>query len=352
MSENTKSPKAEQSDDCPSVWRWERYIRGWCDAATQEAMAAHLTHCSVCCTQAQALGLATTETTTPAETDVVESVVSMPALVWDAQTLEDAACTDARSLPEPTSFATPVDVTRTSLLQKQAEPSRGLFVSFARWLSRAQWPVWAGVTAMSFIVSMVSLPWIQGGGSLIQGRDKGATKNYQRRPQQGRQRPGAHRAANPGFRIKGQFAWQLFAHSERENKSRIVAPGESVGHGEALRFQFILPRPCRVLVFSINEEGKISLYFPYPSTEAVRIGAGTSQHPEAQAIPLDNYEGHELFWVLASSKAFALDSLKVKIREAFLKSRGKLREMPSLPGFLWQSRQLVKLHKNNARGTR
>lgn len=125
---------------------------------------------------------------------------------------------------------------------------------------------------------------------------------------------------------------QLFIEAERPAGSRPVEPGSVLGAQEVLRFFYDSSQHDYLFLFSVDDRGLLSIYYPDGEGSSIPIQRG-HRIPLQDRVVLDDYRGSELFISLFSDRP--LDEITVRaaverIWSPLLVNGNRLKDLPEL----------------------
>ncbi|MBD3344299.1 MAG: DUF4384 domain-containing protein [Chitinivibrionales bacterium] len=123
-----------------------------------------------------------------------------------------------------------------------------------------------------------------------------------------------HTVSGPEYRTKGESDLAVYVKTQsgeiRERKSRIFTPGEQV------QFTYTCGAKNKLILLSIDEEGKITTYYPENGAGSVELEKGQNL-PLPNSIILDDYIGKELFIVVFSEKPLSVSLIRNRVVRQF-----------------------------------
>ena len=133
--------------------------------------------------------------------------------------------------------------------------------------------------------------------------------------------------AATSVRTKGSFALTIVC--KRGDSMSTIADGESVREGDRLRFEYTHPQPGFVMVFSVDDAGKIFPYYDESSLASVAAVAG-NQVALPGSIELDAHTGIERVFALWSQTPLSGETVRAAVSEGLAKAGGDLRQVQKL----------------------
>jgi len=133
--------------------------------------------------------------------------------------------------------------------------------------------------------------------------------------------------AATSVRTKGSFSLTIVC--KRGDSMSTIADGESVREGDRLRFEYTQTQPGFVMVFSVDDSGKIFPYYDEASLASVAAVAG-NQVALPGSIELDAHKGLERVFALWSETPLAGETVRSAVAEALAKAGGDLRQVQKL----------------------
>ena len=115
--------------------------------------------------------------------------------------------------------------------------------------------------------------------------------------------------------IKGGLGLKVFV--SRAGAVRQLNDGETLAQGDALRFAPAVPADGYLMVVSVEETGKLNVYYPAGGDAAMKVAAGSEPLPGS--VVLDGSAGAERVFVLYSPDPFALP----QVRDAAGRAKGQ-----------------------------
>jgi hypothetical protein len=136
--------------------------------------------------------------------------------------------------------------------------------------------------------------------------------------------------------IKGGVGLMVFARQGAE--VREVNDGDTLRPGDQIRFSPAVPRDGYLMIVSIEDGGRLNLFYPASGEHAMKVGAGGVPLPGA--IVLDESKGPERIFLLFSPKPFSLAEVAGAVKRARA-AGGSVAAMKSLPLPLLQATLLI-----------
>lgn len=133
--------------------------------------------------------------------------------------------------------------------------------------------------------------------------------------------------AATSVRTKGSFALTIVC--KRGDAMTTLADGENVREGDRLRFEYTQSKPGFVMVFSVDDSGKIFPYYDEASLQSVAAVAG-NQVALPGSIELDAHKGLERVFALWSETPLDGQSVRAAVAEALAKAGGDLHQVQKL----------------------
>jgi len=133
--------------------------------------------------------------------------------------------------------------------------------------------------------------------------------------------------AATSVRTKGSFALTIVC--KRGDSLSTIADGESVREGDRLRFEYSQSQTGFVMVFSVDDSGKIFPYYDEASLASVAAVAG-NQVALPGSIELDAHKGLERVFALWSQTPLPGETVRAAVAEAVAKAGGDLRQVQKL----------------------
>lgn len=115
--------------------------------------------------------------------------------------------------------------------------------------------------------------------------------------------------------VKGALGLTVFVN--HAGAVRQLGDGETLTEGDALRFVPAVPASGYLMVVSVEESGKLNVYYPPGGESAMKAAAGTEPLPGS--VVLDKSAGVERVFVLYSPEPFALP----QVRDAAVRAKGQ-----------------------------
>ena len=139
---------------------------------------------------------------------------------------------------------------------------------------------------------------------------------------------GATRHVAGAVRSKGALLVEAFC--KRGDSVFPVKDGDDFVKGDRLRFAYSKDQPGVLLVFGVDDIGRV---FPYYRDDAL---AGVSAPPGAEvmlpeSVELDDHHGWERVFALWTPAALAEDVVRTAVAEALAAGKGDIRQAASLP---------------------
>ncbi|TNE50137.1 MAG: DUF4384 domain-containing protein [Deltaproteobacteria bacterium] len=106
--------------------------------------------------------------------------------------------------------------------------------------------------------------------------------------------------------------------------SQWTRDGERLRPGALIQFTYQLSIPQSMMIVSLNQAGKVSVFFPLGKRQSVLRQAGTGTLPPNQSLELDDSIGKERIFVIASTKPFSLSAVQEALLQAFKQKGGDL----------------------------
>ena len=105
------------------------------------------------------------------------------------------------------------------------------------------------------------------------------------------------------YGVKGTIALSVFREAQT-GQGEMVPPGATLKPGDKVRFEVRAPKDGWVAVLSKDGAGRVTIYYPFGGTAAVRYQTSEAMLPGA--IGLDETPGAETAWVLYGPRPFTL----------------------------------------------
>lgn len=143
----------------------------------------------------------------------------------------------------------------------------------------------------------------------------------------------------PEHVMKGSSLDVVMLHARaRPNKPRVnfsftqqTQQGSVLHPGDLVQFVVTAKQPTHLMVLSVNQKGEVFVYAPFKGKTSLLVEPGKSTFPRSAAFELDDVLGWERFFVVSSSKAFALQQIQSKLKTIAKTSGTSLQASPTLP---------------------
>jgi anti-sigma factor RsiW len=129
-----------------------------------------------------------------------------------------------------------------------------------------------------------------------------------------------------GVRIKGNTALSIYVQTQKGAAEK--RDGDVYYPGERIQFVYSAGAQAYFALASIDEMGRLSVYYPRERDSAITLEAGRNM-PLPSSIVLDDYLGKELYAAFFSSMPFSIDAVRATMRDAYTKegALGAMRDM-------------------------
>jgi hypothetical protein len=130
--------------------------------------------------------------------------------------------------------------------------------------------------------------------------------------------------------VRSKGALLVEAFCKRGESVFPIKDGDDFVKGDRLRFAYTKDQPGVLLVFGVDDTGRV---FPYYRDDAL---AGVSAPPGAEvmlpeSVELDDHHGWERVFALWTPAALADDMVRTAVAEALAAGKGDIRQAASLP---------------------
>ena len=187
-------------------------------------------------------------------------------------------------------FPATVEAVTKALVQARPQPAvepEGFWTALREFLGGAPLRIAAAAGAVGVILLVVWLAWLRPGQPL---QEDGYTG------------------------IKGAIGLEVWA--KRGAQSFQVEPGMVLLPGDAIRFKPAMATQGFLMILSVEQGGRINVYYPLGGTQAERVQP--SHEPLPGSVVLDESRGNErIFALFSPSREFGLAEVRPAVEAAF-----------------------------------
>ena len=126
----------------------------------------------------------------------------------------------------------------------------------------------------------------------------------------------------PNMELGVGKAPHLAVHRWADGTSAPLAEGEVLHVGQVLRFYYDCTGHEFLYLFSVDDAGRISPYYPYGPAYSIPIVQGRNI-PLPDGVQLDGYVGHERFFALFSNQPLRFHDIGNAVSSAWMNARRK-----------------------------